>query len=487
MNRRNFIGMGLAAGAMPLFNIGCAGFGTSRARQVASGAKIRLGLIGCGGRMGLHLNYGILNNLCTEEIVCLCDPDPIRRDKARAVVKAHQPQTDVSKIRGYTDYREMLEKEGDALDAVVIATPNHHHATAAILAMKMGLHVYVEKPMALTVEEVRAMHAAAKRYGVVTQVGNHGHSEEGMRRLVEYIAAGQIGQVHDVYCYDDRLNAMRYRPPAARPPTGMDWDSWCGPAPVCDYYASTPDHHGIHPHDWHSWIGYGNGSIGNMGTHIMDAPFWALDLGKTGPESVAAKEVAWGCPGAWAYRDTIDFKYPARGNLPPVTLHWYDGIRDGVPIAVSHMERCYNILKKRSDLNFPPALLEFEKKYNLEKAPLAFMGSVFIGTKGAIWHCFHSSLRFFPKGIGKDFIKNKAGYQANEHVMEFLNAVRENREANTGFDYSIPLAQTVLLGNVAARAGKKKLLWDGTRITNDESANAFLKTTYRTGWELPRA
>jgi hypothetical protein len=224
-----------------------------------------------------------------------------------------------------------------------------------------------------------------------------------------------------------------------------------------------------------------------MGTHIMDAPFWALDLGKTGPESVEAKDVAWGCPGAWAYRDTIDYTFPARGNLPPVTLHWYDGIRDGVPIAVSHMERCYNILKKRSDLNFPPALLEFEKKYNLEKAPLAFMGSVFIGTKGAIWHCFHSSLRFFPKGIGKDFIKNKAGYQANEHVMEFLNAVREGREANTGFDYSIPLAQTVLLGNVAARAGKKKLLWDGTRITNDESANAYLKTTYRAGWELPSA
>ena len=148
------------------------------------------------------------------------------------------------------------------------------------------------------------------------------------------------------------------------------------------------------------------------------------------------------------------------------------------------MERCYNILKKRSDLNFPPALLEFEKKYNLGKAPLAFMGSVFIGTTGAIWHCFHSSLRFFPKGIGKDFIKNKAGYQANEHVMEFLNAVRENREANTCFDYSIPLAQTVLLGNVAARAGKKKLLWDGTRITNDEAANGYLKTSYRDGWSL---
>ena len=251
----------------------------------------------------------------------------------------------------------------------------------------------------------------------------------------------------------------------------MDWDIWCGPAPVCEFYGPHEGRTGLHPHDWHSWIGYGNGSIGNMGTHIMDAPFWALDLGKTGPESVEAKDVAWGCPGAWAYRDTIDYVFPARGNLPPVTLHWYDGIRDGVPIAVSqpiavsHMERCYNILKKRSDLNFPPALREFEKKYNLEKAPLAFMGSVFIGTKGAIWHCFHSSLRFFPKGIGKDFIKNKAGYQANEHVMEFLNAVREKARGSRTTRPRTPISRrpTVRAGRCSEpRARGRKGKWNRT-------------------------
>jgi len=175
---------------------------------------------------------------------------------------------------------------------------------------------------------------------------------------------------------------------------------------------------------------------------------------------------------------------PARGEMPPVALHWYDGLRDGIPIQMPYVDGHLNGATKREYLNFPPSLLEFERKYGLEKAPLAFMGSVFVGTKGAIWHCFHSSLRFFPRGIGRDFIKNRVAYQADEHVMEFLNAVREGREANTNFGYSVPLATAVLLGNVAARAGKKKLLWDGSRVTNDDAANAFLRTTYRKGWEL---
>ena len=182
MKRRSFIRLAAGASALPLFNIGNPAF----AGTVAAGRKIRLGLIGCGGRMGLSTRYGILNGMCEEEIVCIAEPDPSRWEKVRAVVKAHQPQTDVTKIRAFYDYREMLEKMAGELDAVAIATPNHHHATAAILAMSKGLHVYVEKPMALTVAEVDIMHAVAKRYGVVTQVGNHGHSEEGMRRLVEY-------------------------------------------------------------------------------------------------------------------------------------------------------------------------------------------------------------------------------------------------------------------------------------------------------------
>ena len=188
--------------------------------------------------------------------------------------------------------------------------------------------------------------------------------------------------------------------------------------------------------------------------------------------------------GAWAKRDSIDFHFPARGSLPPVTLHWRDGMAGDLPMDTDHFGPFINEAKKREDLNFPPELLEFERKWKLQKAPLAFMGSVFIGTKGAIWHCFHSSLRFFPKGLGKDIRKNKAGYQANEHVMEFLNAVREHREANTNFDYSVPLAKVLMLGNATARAGVGEYAWNGHAFTNSDKANSFLKTVYRKGWEL---
>ena len=486
-SRRSFLAGAAASGALPLFNIGCAGFGQSRARQIAQGAKIRVALIGCGIQMtGLIRRMGGDGNV---QVVALVDPDPARIAAVKSFAIKFYGSFDFTGAWEGADYREMFEEIGDSIDAAFISTPNHHHALPALMAIRRGIHVFVEKPLALTVQEVQLLGREAKRYGVITQVGNYGHSTTAMRMCVDAVRKGAIGDVTEVYCYSDRANTNDFRPQSAPPPKGMDWDIWCGPAPLCDHYgryggADGKERTGIHPHDWHSWIGYGNGSIGNMGTHIMDAPFWALDLGGTGPESVELEDVDWACPGAWARRDTITYRFPARGNLPPVALHWYDGLRDGIPLRMPYVEGNNNIAKKREYLNFPPALLEFERKYGLEKAPLAFMGTVFIGTKGAIWHCFHSSLRFFPRGIGRDFIKNRVAYQADEHVMEFLNAVREGREANTNFDYSVPLATSVLLGNVAARAGKKKLLWDGTRITNDDAANAYLRTTYRKGWEL---
>lgn len=473
MKRRTFLK--LAAG-LPFFSIGA---------PVGGERKIRLGLIGCGGRMGHGLGYGIVNNMCgpNEEIVCIAEPDPNNWKKVRAVIKAHKPECDVSKIAAFYDYHEMLDKMGSQIDAVAIATPNHHHAPAALLAMAKGLHVYVEKPMALTVEEVRLMHAASKKYGVVTQVGNHGHSEEGMRRLVEYIRAGAIGQVREVWSFDDRVNAMRYRPPKAEPPKGMDWNAWCGPAPVCDYYVGTADHLSLHPHDWHSWIGYGNGSIGNMGTHIIDPVFWALDLGKVHPESVETKHVEWGCEGSWSVATELEWKFPARPGMDAVTLHWHDGVKPGVPYDNKHVNHI-GICLKREFQNLPPVVEELEKKYGQSMGAL---GSIFVGEKGIIRIGPHGdSLVFGPKDIYKNrppklFPREKG----MNHQADWLRAIRNpNRPCGCNFDYSAPLATTVLLGNAAPRAGKKKLLWDGTRFTNDEAANQYLKTTYRKGWEL---
>ena len=223
-----------------------------------------------------------------------------------------------------------------------------------------------------------------------------------------------------------------------------------------------------------------------MGTHIMDAAFWSLELGKVHPETIITHEAEFACPGAWAWRDTIDFEFPARGSLPPVTLHWYDGVCPGIPYDKSHVDR-YGHALRREWLNLPPILLETEKKWNIaDKAPFLNMGTLFCGTRGTIWFSHHSAIRFFPKTLGQEIKKSKTfTYKTTEHTHEFYAAIREKRPANTGFDYSVPLAETLLLANVAARTGKGSVLkWDGNAITNNSAANAFLKTTYRPGWEI---
>ncbi len=471
---------------MPLFNIGCAFFGTDRSRQLAQGAKLRLALIGCGGRMGAIKGgiYGIVHTPLRlgEEVVAMIDPDPKMREKMKEMIRHWQPNCDVERIQEFTDYREFFAKGGCGADAVMIATPNHHHCLAAVMAMRMGMHVYVEKPMALTIEEVRLMHAAAKSSAVVTQVGNHGHSEEGMRRLVEYIAAGTIGQVHDVYCYDDRLNSMRYRPKASPPPPGMDWDSWCGPASVCDYYAATEDHNGLHPHDWHSWIGYGNGAIGNMGTHIIDPVFWALDLGKVSPESVMATDLEPGCEGSWTWRNALHWRFPARDQFDAVTLHWFDGVKNGIPYDRKHVDRI-GCARKREYQNLPPIVEEVERKYGVD---LGALGALFVGEKGFIRIGPHGdALVFAPRELYKSKpAKTLPREKGLDHQVDWLRSIRNpGRPTGCNFDYSAPLAETVLLGNVVAQVGKKcELKWDGEKVTNNAAANAFLRADYRRGW-----
>ena len=478
MTRREFLR--LAALGVPAFNIGSLS-AAPLAKRISQGQKIRVAVIGCGGRM-----QQLVEPIMEEQVVALVDPDPKMRMSTLGKMKKIPTVGDLSNVRQFNDYRELYAKMGEEIDAVFIGTPNHHHALAAVLAMRLGIHVFVEKPMASTVEEAQLMGRVARETGVVTQVGNFGHSTKAMRICVDSIQKGLIGEIRDVWCYDDRLNSMMHRPKSAPVPAGIDWDSWCGPAPVCDYYAPNEDHQGLHPHDWHSWIGYGNGSIGNMGTHIMDAAFWSLELGKVHPETIITHEAEFACPGAWAWRDTIDFEFPARGSLPPVTLHWYDGVCPGIPYDKSHVDR-YGHALRREWLNLPPILLETEKKWDIaDKAPFLNMGTLFCGTRGTIWFSHHSAIRFFPKTLGREIKKSKTfTYKTTEHTHEFYAAIREKRPANTGFDYSVPLAETLLLANVAARTGKGSVLkWDGNAITNNSAANAFLKTTYRPGWEI---
>ena len=230
MNRREFLKAAGAAGALPLFNIGCAGFGRSRKAQLADGAKVRIAIVGCGSWGCALLNRSGRVGGC--ELVALCEPDP---NAVAAMYKACGPvwKEDVRAAKVYPDYRVMFDEIGDTLDAVFIATPNHHHALPALLAIRHGVNVYVEKPMAHTMEEVELINREARAAGVVVRVGNKGHNMTHRPTLAKYLKDGVIGDVTEVFSYSDRPNTMFRRPPSCPPPRGMDWDLWCGGSPVC--------------------------------------------------------------------------------------------------------------------------------------------------------------------------------------------------------------------------------------------------------------
>ena len=482
ISRREFL-KGSAASAC-LFNIGCAGFGQGRRAQLAKGAKIRIAIVGCGdwGRT-LLTRAGVVGGC---EVVALCEPD----SKAIAKLKKQCAKTwgraalDAAKV--YPDYRVMFDEMGDSLDAVFIATPNHHHALPALLAIRHGVNVYVEKPMAHTMEEVIRIGEEGRKAGVVVRVGNKGHNISHRPTLEKYLKDGVIGDVTEVFSYSDRPNTMFRRPHTIPVPKGMDWDLWCGGSPVCEPYGEEDGRVGLHPHDWHSWIDYGNGSIGNMGTHVLDAPFQTMDMWKVAPSKIVVRDVKWGCPGAWNARGTMDFTIPARDGWGEIVLHWNDGVADGVDISSKFMSGCYNRVYKREHTNFPPELLELEKKWGVKK-PIPSFGTVFVGTKGMIYEEFHRTLRMFPEGgkIADIPVPGKEELNREEIkiVAEFLSAVRGNPgPVNTGLDFSIPLAKTLMLTNMLAFAGKGTYTFDGAK-TDSDAANARFGMKYRKGWE----
>jgi hypothetical protein len=296
-----------------------------------------------------------------------------------------------------------------------------------------------------------------------------------------------IGEVTEVFSFSDRPNTMLRRPHTIPVPEGIDWDLWCGGSPVCEPYGEEDGRVGLHPHDWHSWIDYGNGSIGNMGTHVLDAPYQAMDMWKVTPSKIVVKDVKWGCPGAWNARGTMDFHIPAREGWGDIVLHWNDGIADGVEISSKYMSGWYNRVYKREHTNFPAELLELEKKWGVKK-PIPAFGTVFVGTKGMIYEEFHRTLRFFPEGgkIADIPVPDNATLETEEVkiIAEFLSAVRGRAwDVNTGLDYSVPLAKTLMLANMLAFAGKGTYRFDGVK-TDSALANARARHGYRKGWEI---
>ena len=416
-----------------------------------------------------------------ERLVALCDIDDKHLAMAKKFINEQRPEVKTSGVQEFFDYRQMFDKIHKDIDAVFIAAPDHHHAPASLMSMKLGKHVYCEKPLAHSVGEIRMMMETARKYKVMTQLGNQGHSSEYIRLLCEYIDAGAIGDVIETYSWAPTgRGGTGGRLPTLPVPAGVHWDEWIGPMPFREY------HDELHPLQWRSWWQFGDGSVGDWGCHNLDGPFMALKLGS--PTSVQAVEQFGGSDERFPLRNSIRWDFPARDKLPPVKVFWYDGYF-GATSSVAHDEAA-NLKQNR-----PPIVDELEKKYSRE---LKNGGTIYVGTKG-IMHTgnYAANPRIIPEEKMKEFPmpaktlprvgKPPKGSGLGTHQYDFLRACRDGKPASSNFDYGGPLSEVVLLGCLAERAGVGKVVqWDGAKaeVTNLPELNKLVRREYRPGWGM---
>lgn len=472
-SRRNFIRNSAAAMAgfyiVPRHVLG-RGFTAPSDKLIVAG-------IGAGGKGESDLNMFYKSGKA--EIAVLCDVD----DRQAVTSRKRFP-----KAKYYKDFREMLEKEGKSIDACSVSTPDHTHAVAAMAAMQLNKHVYVQKPLTHDIYEARMLTQAAHRYKVVTQMGNQGSSGDGVRQLIDWYKAGIIGDVHTIYCYTDRPIWPQgvERPATASPiPSELDFDLWLGTAPKKDYFE------GILPFNWRGWWDYGTGALGDMACHIMAPAFAVTGLGYplSAECSVATKYIQnwqrgyWPDSGPISSHITLTFK--GQNGKPDIKLHWMDG----------------GIQPERPD----------------ELGPNEVMGdggngTIFLGTKGKMMcGTYGINPQLLPTSRTKETVvpqtiarvpKGDEGHYAawvEAAIAGYGSDAAKNLSSH--FDIAGPLTESVLMGNLAIRSydiQKKKgndisypgrnikLLWDGDnmKVTNFDEANQFVKRTYRDGWSL---
>jgi predicted dehydrogenase len=434
--------------------------GRSAAWTLGAGGRISpsdtlyLAVVGAGGRGGDNLRE--MSNIANVKVVALCDVD---KRQAAESFKAHPD------AKQYSDWRRMLEQE-KGIDAVLVATPDHNHAIVSISAMKLGKHVYCEKPLAHSIWEAREMARVAREMKVATQMGTQGHAYVGTRRAVEVLRAGAIGDVKELHVWTDRPAGWWpqgvTRPVETPPvPPELDWDVWLGPAP------SRPYNEAYVPFKWRGFWDFGTGAIGDMGIHNLDTAYWGLEL--TAPTSVTIKDCsplltepsAKETAPLWSL---LQIEFPARGSKPPVTMHWYDGGK--LP---------------------PPDLFQGEKLITHDG------GSLVIGTKGTLftrtWHGGENDADMFvllPRKSFEGFVPPPETLtRPTDHHQEWVDACMGKGASLSNFAYASVLTESLLLGNVALRTGKS-LTWDhdAMRAVGTPEADRFIKPEFRSGWSL---
>jgi predicted dehydrogenase len=415
-------------------------------RKISPNEKLNLAGIGVGG-----MGAGDVNGCSSENIVALCDVD---------WKNAEETFFRFPEAKKYKDYRKMLDEMGDSIDGCIISTPDHSHAPAAYRAMKMGKHVRVQKPLTHTIAEARLLAKTAAETGLITQMGNQGHAGDGVRELCEMIWAGAIGQVKEAHIWTDRPIWPQGMPRPLREeevPETMDWDLWLGPAQVRPYNKNYA------PFKWRGWWDFGCGAIGDMACHIMDPAFWSLKLYEATSYTVEVIEQTGMTDQSPPRSSIIKFTFPARGDMPPVDVFWYDG----------------KLLPPR-----PEGVPEDEKLGDGSN------GSLFIGTDGAMTSgCYGGESRLVPSSRMQDYKRPDPTIpripEGNPY-KDWIDAVKNNRQAISDFSYAGPLTEVANFGNIPLLAGGK-VEFDvaSMRITNNEAANQFLTKEYRKGWELP--
>ncbi len=390
----------------------------------------------------------------SQNIVALCDVD---WDYAKKTFDEYP------EAKRYKDYRVMLDEMGDKIDAVIIATPDHTHACIAMEAMRCGKHVYVQKPLTHSVYEARLLTEAARKYGVVTQMGNQGHSSNDIRRICEWIWDGAIGDVREVHAWTNRpiwpQGLLRPTDTPAVPAT-LDWDLWLGPAP------QRPYHPAYHPWNWRAWVDFGTGALGDMACHVLDPVFWALNLKY--PTSVQGSYVVnvvekrkrLEVGESYPLGSKIHFEFPARETMPEVKVHWYDG----------------GLLPERPDE------LEEGRRMGTDGN-----GVIFVGDKGKLMcGCYAESPQLIPYAKMKAYEKPEPTISRikTSHEMDWINAIKEGRQSSSNFDYAGPFTEMVLMGNLSLFRPGEKILWDGDKmeVTNIPELNKYVNPPYRDGW-----
>ncbi len=439
VTRREFVGAAAAAASVMIVPR----HAVAQSGKTAPSAKLRIAAVGAAGQARADLN-----NLTGEDIVALCDVDQQRAaDSFKTWPKAQQ----------FQDFRKMFDAIEKQIDAVLVATPDHFHAVAAMAAIQRGKHVYCEKPLAHSVYEIRQLMKAAKEHNVVTQLGNQGHSTDSIRLLCEWIWDGAIGNVHTIHAGCRYVSSGRPRPGPETVPSTLDWDLWLGPAQQRPYSAA------YLPGAWRGWVPFGNGCIGDWVCHVVDPVFWALDLGS--PKSIEAKVKDYDPKtqaDIYPPGDLMTFEFAAKGKRGPVTLKWYSGTE---PIP-------------------RPAELEPSRQID-------YAGAFVFGDKGTIQYGSHGAGggRLIPEEKMKAYKRPAQSIPRiprGNHQGDWLAAIRAGRKSGSDFSYGGPLSELAMLGCIADKMAGTKLEYDAEnmKFPNCPEADKYINPPYRAGWTL---